>query len=87
MQTRYATKSGPFQPPCEISALEKDPDRRVQEAVLLVFRKFLEFGSARQTLLWFLEQGLQVPVAAPRGKVLWRRPRYSTIYKILSNPM
>jgi DNA invertase Pin-like site-specific DNA recombinase len=71
----------------EDEQLEKDPDRRVQEAVLLVFRKFLEFGSARQTLLWFLEQGLQVPVAAPRGKVLWRRPRYSTIYILLSNPM
>jgi hypothetical protein len=52
----------------EDEQLEKDPDRRVREAVLLVFRKFLEFGSARQTLLWFLEQGLQVPVAAPRGK-------------------
>src|SRR5260221_2386627 len=31
---------------------EKDPDRRVQEAVLLVFRKFLELGTVRQTLLW-----------------------------------
>ncbi len=67
--------------------LEKDPDRRVQEAILLVFRKFLELGSARQTLMWFLEQGLRVPVSAGRGQVTWRRPRYSTIYSILSNPV
>ena len=30
--------------------LEKDPDRRVQERVLLVFSKFFELASARQTL-------------------------------------
>src|SRR5438128_1752882 len=66
--------------------LEKDPDLRIQERVLLVFSKFLELGSARQTLLWFLEHGLQVPVSAPRDQVVWRRPRYTTIYSILTNP-
>jgi len=71
----------------EEARLEKDPDRRVQESVSLVFSKFLELGSARQTLLWFLEHGLQVPVSAPRGKAVWRRPRYSTIYNLLSNPV
>jgi DNA invertase Pin-like site-specific DNA recombinase len=71
----------------EDQRLEKDPDRRVQESISLVFAKFLELGSARQTLLWFLECGLQVPVSAPRGRVVWRRPRYTTIYSILSNPV
>jgi DNA invertase Pin-like site-specific DNA recombinase len=42
--------------------LEKDPDRRVRQAIELVFHKFLELGSVRQTLLWFLEQGLEMPV-------------------------
>ena len=65
--------------------LEKDPDCRVQERVLLVFSKFFELGSARQTLLWFLEHRLQVPVSAPRDQVVWRRPRYTTIYNMLTN--
>ena len=66
--------------------LEKDPDRRVQERVLLIFSKFFELGSARQTLLWFLENGLQVPVSAPHDQVIWRRPQYTTIYTMLTNP-
>lgn len=32
--------------------LEKDPDRRVQEAIRLVFAQFERIGSVRQTLLW-----------------------------------
>ena len=30
---------------------------------------------------------MQVPVSASRGRVIWRRPRYTTIYSILSNPV
>lgn len=66
---------------------EKDPDRRVQEAVLLVFRKFLELGTVRQTLLWFLEHDLQFPVYTRQGETSWKRPSYATIYRILTNPV
>src|SRR6516165_7487755 len=66
---------------------EKDPDRRVQQAVLLVFRKFSELGTVRQTLLRFLERGLQLPVYTQQGKTCWKRPTYATIYRILTNPI
>jgi DNA invertase Pin-like site-specific DNA recombinase len=66
--------------------LEKDPDRRIQEAVLSVFAKFQELGSVRQTLLWFLEHDLQLPVKTVDGDTRWKRPRYQTVYRILTNP-
>src|SRR5664280_1961902 len=53
----------------EKQLLEKDPDRRVQQAIVLVFEKFLELGSVRQTLLWFLEQGLEMPARNQLGAV------------------
>ncbi|HEV3119979.1 MAG TPA: recombinase family protein, partial [Gemmataceae bacterium] len=66
--------------------VEKDPDRRVQEAVSLIFRKFMEFGSVRQTLLWFLEEELPVPVQQTDGATVWRRPAYSSLHRVLTNP-
>jgi DNA invertase Pin-like site-specific DNA recombinase len=65
---------------------EKDPDRRVQQAIQLVFHKFLELGTARQNLLWFLEHGLQLPVYTQEGETSWKRPTYATVYRILTNP-
>jgi DNA invertase Pin-like site-specific DNA recombinase len=66
--------------------LEKDPDRRIQEAVLSVFSKFVELGSVRQTLMWFLENDLQLPVQTADGEVRWRRPRYANVHRMLTNP-
>jgi DNA invertase Pin-like site-specific DNA recombinase len=70
--------------------VELDPDRRVQNAVNLVFTKMAELGSARQVLLWFRGEKVQLPalvVDAPGHDILWKLPVYNTIWHMLRNPM
>ena len=46
--------------------IEKDPDRRVQERIHLVFEKFFELGSARQTSYFrFIENEIKLPRRHP----------------------
>lgn len=69
--------------------IEKDPDRRVREAIEGVFRKFVEFGSARQELLWLRQHDIRLPSAsvADGNEPGWRLPVYQTIIKLLKNPI
>jgi DNA invertase Pin-like site-specific DNA recombinase len=70
--------------------VEIDPDRRVQEAVHLVFAKMAELGSARQVLLWFRAEKTNLPalvVEAPGNGVVWKLPVYNTIWHMVRNPM
>ena len=71
----------------EDQRLEKDPDLRVQQAILLVFRKFTELGTVRQTLMWFLEHGQEVPTRNPRGETRWERPVYRSMHRMLTSPV
>ena len=70
--------------------IEKDPDQRVQQAIESVFLKMRELGSARQVLLWFVEQEVCLP-ALPRDpgepKMIWKVPVSSNIRAILTNPI
>jgi excisionase family DNA binding protein len=70
--------------------IEKDPDRRVQDGISLVFRKFAELQSVRQALLWFRQENVLVPaVVQGRGRrpVEWKAPVYHTLHHILTNPV
>src|SRR5260221_3637325 len=67
--------------------LEMDPDQRVQHALGMVFDKMAELGSARQVLLWFREQKLDVPVKGPGGETVWKPPLYQALHGILTNPI
>ena len=70
--------------------VEIDPDRRIQQAIGLVFERFTVLGSARQVLLEFRSQGVLLPVHcydAFGTKIEWKSPVYATIHNILTNPV
>ncbi len=69
---------------------ELDPDRRIRTSIGLVFEKFEELGSIRQVLLWFRQEGVELPGVeyGPFGRgVVWRLAVYSSVHHILTNPV
>jgi hypothetical protein len=66
----------------------KDPDARVREGVALIFRKYRELWSVRQTFKWFHDQEVELPVnkfVAGRQKLLWQLPTQSFLSNVLRN--
>jgi recombinase/recombinase-like zinc beta ribbon protein len=68
--------------------LEQDPNRRIREALSLVF--CTEIGSVRQAALWLRQERIDLPIVVhgAEGRVVeWRPPRYNTVYRLLTNPI
>jgi DNA invertase Pin-like site-specific DNA recombinase len=64
-----------------------DPDQRVCEAIRLVFLKFRERWSMRQTFQWFRDHDIELPANPIRGtRLVWKVPTQSLVRDILLNP-
>jgi DNA invertase Pin-like site-specific DNA recombinase len=73
----------------EEGQIEKTPDRQVQQAVVSVFRKFQQLGSARQATIWFRQERILVPKTKPGTagrEVIWGLPSSGRIRQMLKNP-
>jgi len=63
------------------------PDRRVFEALQLVFVKFRERWSVRQTFQWFRDHDVELPANPIQGtRLVWKIPSQSLVRDILCNP-
>jgi hypothetical protein len=63
------------------------PDRRVGEALQLVFVKFRERWSVRQTFQWFRDHDVELPANPIQGtQLVWKIPSQSLVRDILINP-
>lgn len=70
--------------------VEQDPDRRIRDAIDLVFAKFDEMRSVRQVHLWLRQEQISLPAAVhgPDGRAIrWKLPVYNTVLHILQNPI
>ena len=75
---------------CEGDYIDKDPDRRVREAMSLIFRKFSELQTVRQVLVWIRQEQILLPVLQQgpgKQPILWKAPVYHTLHHILTNPV
>ena len=72
------------------NSIAKDPDRRIAEAITLVFAKFTEMHSVRQVHLWLRHERIPLPAVAytvEGRRIEWKLPVYNTVLHILTNPI
>jgi DNA invertase Pin-like site-specific DNA recombinase len=63
------------------------PDQRICEAIQLVFTKFRERWSVRQTFQWFRDHDVELPANPIQGtRLVWKIPTQSLVSDILCNP-
>src|SRR2546430_8433065 len=63
------------------------PDRRICEAIQLVFAKCRELWSVRQTFQWFRDHDVELPANPIQGtRLVWKIPTQSLVRDILCNP-
>ena len=63
------------------------PDQQVREAIQLVFTKFRELWSVRQTFQWFRDHDVELPANPLQGtRLVWKIPSQSLVRGILCNP-
>src|SRR3954452_9538290 len=71
----------------ELGKVAFHPDRRVYEALQLVFIKFRELWSVRQTFQWFRDHDVELPANPIHGtRLVWKIPSHSLIRDVLCNP-
>ena len=67
-----------------------DPNKRVQDAIRLIFSKFRELRSIRQTYVWFMDNEIEVPVnkiVSTKAGIVWKLPALTYIPSVLHNPI
>lgn len=72
------------------NSIIKDPNIRVQEAIALIFKKFQQFGSIRQTYRWFMDHHIELPVNKSAGgqtEITWKLPAQTFIPCVLHHPI
>jgi DNA invertase Pin-like site-specific DNA recombinase len=63
------------------------PDQRLRDAIQLVFAKFRELWSVRQSFQWFRDHDVELPANPIRGtRIIWKIPSQSLIRDMLCNP-